>query len=258
MIRNFVKEIFGKEAGKAWVTRFLWRHNTSLISKWTTGLDKERSRADSAFKYTLYFELLAKKIEQYSIEPRHIYNMDEKGFLIGILSKMKRVFSRQRYEEGGIKQLIQDGNREWITTIASICADGTWLSPALIYQATTGKIQDSWLQDFNPYLHKCFFASSSSGWTNDDLGYQWLTQVFGRETEEKARRAYRLLILDGHGSYINMKFIDYCDSNRILLAIYPPHSTHTLQPLDVCLFRPLSQAYSTELSTFMDESQGFS
>ena len=55
-----------------------------------------------------------------------------------------------------------------------------------------------------------------------------------------------------------MKFIDYCDSHRILLAIYPPHSTHTLQPLDVYLFRPLSQAYSDQLAIFMDQCQGLS
>ena len=83
-------------------------------------------------------------------------------------------------------------------------------------------------------------------------------QIFECETKEKARRSWRLLILDGHGSHISMKFIDYCDSHRILLAIYPPHSTHTLQPLDVCLFRPLLQAYSDQLTTFMDKCQGLS
>ena len=222
------------------------------------GLDHNRSRADSAFKYTLYFELLRKKIEQYGVEPQHTYNMDEKGFLVGILSKMKRIFSRRRYEEGSIKQLIQDGNREWITTIAAICADGSALSPGLIYQATTGLIQDSWLQDFDLNAQSCFFASSPSGWTNNELGFQWLTQIFERETKAKAQRSWRLLILDGHGSHISMKFIDYCDSHRILLAIYPPHSTHTLQPLDVCLFRLLSQAYSNQLAIFMDQCQGFS
>ena len=222
------------------------------------GLDHNHSRADSVFKYILYFELLRKKIEQYRVEPQHIYNIDEKGFLVGILLKMKRIFSRKRYKEGSIKQLIQDRNREWITTIAAICADGSALSPGLIYQATTGLIQDSWLQDFNPNTQSCFFASSPSGWTNNKLGFQWLTQIFDRETKAKAQRSWRLLILDGHGLYISMKFIDYCDSHRILLAIYPPHSTYTLQPLDVCLFRLLSQVYSNQLAIFMDQCQGFS
>jgi hypothetical protein len=50
----------------------------------------------------------------------------------------------------------------------------------------------------------------------------------GRETKAKARRRWQLLILDGHGSHVNMEFINFCDANMILLAIYPPHSTHSL------------------------------
>ncbi|KAK7178432.1 hypothetical protein PSPO01_15516 [Paraphaeosphaeria sporulosa] len=53
-----------------------------------------------------------------------------------------------------------------------------------------------------------------------------------------------------------MDFIDYYNRNRILLAILPPHSTHTLQPLDVVLFKPLSSAYSAELTTHLQKSQG--
>jgi hypothetical protein len=80
--------------------------------------------------------------------------------------------------------------------------------------------------------------------------------VFDQATKAKARSSYRLLILDGHGSHLTMDFIEYCDQNKILLAIYPPHSTHTLQPLDVALFKPLSTAYSNEISAFMERSQG--
>jgi hypothetical protein len=72
-----------------------------LVSKWASGIDAARHRADFAFKYSLYFKLLGDKITQYDIEPRNIYNMDEKGFLIGVLSKMKRIFSKQRYENDG-------------------------------------------------------------------------------------------------------------------------------------------------------------
>ena len=154
--------------------------------------------------------------------------------------------------------MLQDGNREWVTTIACICADGSHLTPALIYQAASGKLQDTWLQDFDPTEHQAFFSSTPSGWTNNQLGMAWLRQVFDRETKAKARRSYRLLIIDGHGSHVTMEFIKYCDENRILLAIYPPHSTHTLQPLDVCLFKPLSSAYSAELTDFMHECQGLS
>ncbi|UPX18776.1 uncharacterized protein EKO05_0009067 [Ascochyta rabiei] len=52
-----------------------------------------------------------------------------------------------------------------------------------------------------------------------------------------------------------MDFINYCDNNRILLAVLPPHSTQTLQPLDVVLFKPLSTAYSKALTTWIYKSQ---
>jgi hypothetical protein len=57
--------------------------------------------------------------------------------------------------------------------------------------------------------------------------------VFDHYTKKKARRSYQLLI-------------------------FPPRSTHTLQPLDVGMFKPLSQAYSNELSAFLERSQGLS
>ena len=51
-------------------------------------------------------------------------------------------------------------------------------------------------------------------------------------------------------------FIDFGESNKILLAIFPPHATHSLQPLDVVLFAPLSCNYSRELDRYLQRSQG--
>jgi hypothetical protein len=256
MIRSFGSQIANRELGDNWVDRFVQRYPDKLISKWTTGIDNSRHKADSGVKYSLYFSLLEAKLRQYSVEPRQIYNMDEKGFMLGVVSRSKRIFSRASYETGRRRSLIQDGNREWITLLACICADGSYLEPALIYQSTSGSIQDSWLQAFNTENHQARFASSASGWMNNEIGLAWLKQVFDRDTKAKARSSYRLLILDGHGSHVTMYFIEYCNANKILLAISPPHATHTLQPLDVSLFKPLSTAYSNEISDFMERSQG--
>ena len=62
-----------------------------------------------------------------------MYNIDEKGFLIGLLNKIKRIFTKMAFEAGRLKHVIQDGNREWIILLATICADGIRLLPALIY-----------------------------------------------------------------------------------------------------------------------------
>ena len=71
----------------------------------------------------------------------------------------------------------------------------------------------------------------------------WLITVFQRYTNKKAGNKRRLLIVDGHSSHVNMKFIDLCDSLNIILLILPPHSTHRLQPLNIGLFKPLATFY---------------
>ena len=255
MIRNFASAVAKWDVSDAWVTRFLNRNRNYLTSQWTTDMDRNRHQADSEHSYRLYFELLHSKRREYNVDARHIYNMDEKGFLIGITSRSKRVFSKQLWLQKKITAGLQDGNREWITILACICADGTEIDPAIIYEGK-GPLRDTWLHDVEIGKHQVFFATSSSGWTNNELGLAWLEQVFDRRTKEKARLSYRILIVDGHGSHLTPDFLSYCDANKILLMVFPPHSTHSLQPLDVVMFAPLSKQYSVELSRYLHQAQG--
>ena len=149
----------------------------------------------------------------------------------------------------------QDGNREFITLIAAICADGSSLPPSLIYQGASYNLQDTWLDEFDTTTQRAFFVCSKNGWSDDNLGLNWLQQVFDRTTKEKvSTRERRLLIVDGHNSHVNLPFIDYSDTNRILLAVFPPHSTHRLQPLDIGLFSPLATYYSQAIDRLLAES----
>ena len=140
--------------------------------------------------------------------------------------------------------------------LATICADGSHLPPGVIFAAAGSDVQSSWVHKIEAGKHSIHFTTSPNGWTNNDLGLTWLQQVFDRYTKPKARRKWRLLIIDGHGSHITKPFIDYCDANKILLMIFPPHATHTLQPLDVVCFKPLAQNYSNELDNYNYTSQG--
>jgi hypothetical protein len=145
MVRRLASWLAQKELGYHWVDRFVQRYPDLLKRKLVTTIDRNRHRADSKLKYKLYFGLLRDKLDQHRVEPRHIYNMDEKGFMIGVQSRSKRIFSRASLESGIRRSLIQDGNRDWITLIACICADGSYLDPSFIYQGQPGSIQNSWL-----------------------------------------------------------------------------------------------------------------
>ncbi|KAF1983901.1 hypothetical protein K402DRAFT_396103, partial [Aulographum hederae CBS 113979] len=163
--------------------------------------------------------------------------MDEKGFLIGILNKTRRVYSSTNEPKGA----GQDGNRSWITVIAAICQDGTSLPPTIIYQGMS--LQNSWLEDWQPEDQDAWFTATPTGWTNDEVGLSWLTKVFDRSTKRKARngRDWRLLLIDGHGSHLNIPFIKYA------LARYPPQSINFLRKTRSSTQR--SQAYVRPLAS---------
>jgi hypothetical protein len=73
----------------------------------------------------------------------------------------------------------------------------------------TGNLQASWLEDFDPKKHTIYFASSEKGWTNHQLELKWL-EIFHWHTREKARngRDWRVLWVDGYGSYVSMEFLN--------------------------------------------------
>jgi hypothetical protein len=258
MLRNFATDILGQPPGHTWCSRFCKRWSSELLSRYLTPLDTSRKKADSIEEYRYWFDLVDAKIKQYDVQEHNMYNMDEKGFSIGVMNKSRRIFTKAQFNSGSFIGHQQDGNREWITLAATVCADGTSLPPGLIYMAVSGDIQDSWVQELDPSEHTAHFASSPTGWTNDHLGFEWLTKIFDRYTKQKARqgRDYRLLFVDGHSSHLNMKFLDWCLEHKILVAVYPPHSTHRLQPLDVSMFSPLSTYYSQELDNFTSRSRG--
>jgi hypothetical protein len=136
-----------------------------------------------------------------------------------------------------------------------VCASEEALPPAIIYEGIA-RLHSSWVNNDDIAEHEVFFSHLSSGWTNNDLGLAWFTQVFDLFTKEQLRQQWRLPILDGHGSHITTSFIEFCDANKILLAGFPPHATHSLQPLDVVLFSSLLFNYSWELDRHLHQLQG--
>jgi hypothetical protein len=143
-------------------------------------------------------------MKDHEILPHNRYNMDEKGFMIGQIGRSKRTFTRAQWEKREVTANLQDGSRQWITTIAAVCADGSSLPPGLIYESANSMLQAQWVADIKAGVHDVFMASTPSGWTNNDVGLAWLEQAFDRCTKKKANhgKEWRLLILDGHGSHL--------------------------------------------------------
>ena len=75
-------------------------------------MDKIRHTANNSDKYKAYFSLLHSKIKEYNVRAANTYNIDKKGFAIGLVARSKRIFSKRLYKRQKNRQSLQDGNRE--------------------------------------------------------------------------------------------------------------------------------------------------
>ena len=65
-----------------------------------------------------------------------------------------------------------------------------------------------------------------------------------------------LLILDNHEAHISLAAIDLAKENGVVLLTMPPHTSHRLQPLDVCCFKPFKTAYAQAMENWMRSNPG--
>ncbi|KAF1925185.1 DDE-domain-containing protein, partial [Didymella exigua CBS 183.55] len=180
---------------------------------------------------------------KYSICDDDVYNFDKAGFMIGKITTQLVVTGLERR---GRPKAIQPGNREWVTLIAAINAAGWSVPPFLIF---AGKYHlSAWYEEDIP--RNWAIAVSDNGWTNNELGVEWLKH-FNAHTKTRVVGARRLLILDGHASHHSLEFQELCKENNIYTLCMPPHSSHLLQPLDVGCFSPLKRAYSREVESLI-------
>jgi hypothetical protein len=109
-----VEILFAKEdnqlLGHNWQAYFLERH-PKLKSKFVPSLNKERAIAQDPAVFQRYFNLFSTLVTIYNINPADIYNMDEKGFMQGVIIKAKVIITREEHFKEK-SYYIQDRNHE--------------------------------------------------------------------------------------------------------------------------------------------------
>jgi hypothetical protein len=150
-------------------------------------------------------------------------------------------------ERRGRPKAVQPGNREWVTVIQGINAAGWAIPPFIIFAGQ--HYLSAWYEEAD-IPRDWAIAVSDNGWTNNELGVEWLKH-FNAYTKTRVVGARRLLTLDGHESHYSLEFQEFCKENNIYTLCMPTHSSHLLQPLDVGCFSPLNRAYSREIEALI-------
>lgn len=223
--------------GKNWPQSFYKRH-PELQAKRLRPLDWTRHDVNIYDKVAEWFTVIGKELERADVLTENVYNMDETGTQLSVLSSLK-VLVRQndpRSHRGtGVK-------RTMITAIECISADGRCLDPLIIWPATTHR--STWTAHAQPGWH---FACSKTGYTDTAISLYWMQHVFDPLTRERARGRPRVLINDGFGTHESLELLQFCFEHHIILCRLPSHTSHKLQPCDVGVFGPLKTAYREQV-----------
>ena len=84
------------------------KRHPDLKAVFVAPLDKERAKAEDPRLFKEWFNLFHRIKEEHQVAWSDIYNMDEKGFLMGVVKKLKVVVPRHKKK----KHMTQPGNRE--------------------------------------------------------------------------------------------------------------------------------------------------
>ncbi|KAL9562888.1 hypothetical protein ACKAV7_013074 [Fusarium commune] len=114
--------------GKRWASNFVRRHK-ELKTRFFRKYDYQRAKCEDPTAICNWFRLMENTIAKYGIRLDEIYNFDETGFLMGMIASRMVVTGTDRR---GRPKSVQPGNREWITVIQVINAEGQAIPPFII------------------------------------------------------------------------------------------------------------------------------
>jgi hypothetical protein len=82
-----------------------------------------------------WFELIHNTKAKYSITDDDIYNFDEIGFMMGLITTAKVITASERRHR---PKAVQPGNYKWVTVIQAINTLGWAIPPFIIFAGLVG------------------------------------------------------------------------------------------------------------------------
>jgi hypothetical protein len=103
----------GGRVGQRWAGNFV-RRQPELRTRFQRKYDYQRAKCEDPDVIRGWFELVQNTIAKYRVCDADIYNFDETGFMMGVISTGMVVTSSDGRARA---KKIQPGNREWVTVV---------------------------------------------------------------------------------------------------------------------------------------------
>ena len=191
-----------------------------------------------------------------NIPSAFVYNVDECGIQEFADAKPVDVivpvgFDRETLEYASRRNAYRS------TLVAGICADGSALKPVFIIKQKMVPDQivlDGWTKD------KVLFIHTESGFVNGGLFVEWFNTVFVPDVQRKRELFGKpdqkaVLLMDGCSAHTVEQIEEDARNNNVEIQLFPPHTSHLFQPLDLCLFGALKKRLQKDMD--VDETRAY-
>ena len=225
-----------------WVDGFLSQNSMRIRKAKARPIEEERNKVSRDIINEWFNELVENGIEK--IPPSLIFNIDEIGFGSSDSQKShyKKVIVPTDIETEVIYSTPRESNH--ITMINCISCDGGLLKPAFI------GINKNLCPDSQKTTHynNISYYHSKTAFINTMIYQNFIEETlipYIEKTRQEMAKPNELaaLIVDGHLSHVTEMIKSICAINNIILFVIPPHTSHILQPLDLCFFSMIKTNY---------------
>jgi hypothetical protein len=233
-----------KLAGQDWLRAFLKRRPELSIRK-PEPTSIGRMSAFNRHNVNLFYDNLRTVFTKYGFEPKDIWNCDETG--VTTVQVPEHVIAGK-----GERQVasVTSGERGTLVTMCNaVNACGALIPPFYIFPRVNFK--DVFLKNGLP---GCVGTAQPTGWMVETTFVKWFNHFVCNVHPSKATPV--LLILDNHETHLSIEFIDMAADNGVVVVTIPPHTSHKLQPLDVCVYGPFKRLYNREIDSWLVTNPG--
>ncbi|XP_041983266.1 uncharacterized protein LOC121736248 [Aricia agestis] len=244
-VNNIPHPFMKGTAGHDFYKGFIKRH-PDLTLRQPEPTSKARARGFNKTQVYRFFDLLEAEIEKHQIDATRLYNMDETGIQTSS-NKPPKVLTKVGKRQVGH---IASTERGRTTTVICCCnAAGSFVPPLMIFARK--RMAPNLLDGAPPGTQA---TVSDNGWTNGAVFLQWLR--FFIDTVRPTAEKKVLLVMDNHESHKYLPALELASKNHVIFVSLAPHTTHRMQPLDLCVYGPLKTYFERSVATFQKTHVG--
>ena len=227
-----------------WWESFKGRH-PKITLRSAEPLAYARAVASDPVVLDRYYDILERTLSENDLmdKPCQIFNCDETGMPLS--PKPPKVVTTKGDKH---PYAINAGDKTQITVLMCCSAGGYPIPPYVIFDRKFVKPELA-----EGEVPGTAYGTSSNGWIDSDLFDLWFRHHF-LIYAPPARPL--LLLLDGHSSHYQPRFIQKAAEEEIIVFCLPPHTTHRTQPLDNGCFGPLKRAWREECQKYCSDNPG--